>query len=254
MPARAAELRTPAPPGRRRTRRRAAPLPCAPSCPDSVGDVQVHAVLSLPLRPASQLHTVSALELLPFSPTHPAGLPLWSPPGLAAVLCVLFAAREGLPALAFAGVGSAPPLRKPPPSVLAQEQALAAAERRARDAQLDAEAAGERRRVVESETARLEARPFARAPLVLLSPLLPRRSVRSRMRSMLSVLGCSGLSRSSGPRGWRLQGGRRSRGRRRSQQSRQPSLQLAAPLSWLRRTGSARSRGGVWLRRGCAGG
>jgi len=145
-----------------RSSRRVTPLACAPSCPASAGDASVPA-LSTPLRPAStagqHVATSTSLELLPFSPAHQSGLPLWSPPGVAVVLCVLFAAREGLPALSLSGDRAAPPARRPAPSALALEQERAAAERRAKDAQLDAEAADERRRVVQSETARLEVRP-----------------------------------------------------------------------------------------------
>ena len=102
---------------------------------------------------------------MPLSPTHPLGLPLWSPPGLAVVLCALLATAhaDGRKQRLFFSTfdtsrpAGSPALAKPFVQRIESpaEAAAATAARREREVQ-EEERAAEYQRVADAEQARIK--------------------------------------------------------------------------------------------------
>lgn len=114
------------------------------------------------------LSTVGAsINVAPFSAAPGGGLPLWAPSGLALTLLAILAARESRPRRGLAVEAltafTMQPDSSPPTSPVMDPEAFAAlqraeVERRAREAAEEAVREAERRRFVEAEQLRLEAR------------------------------------------------------------------------------------------------
>ncbi len=130
--------------------------------------------LAPPLQ-ASALVWTSAhpADVVPFSAAAGGGLPLWTPSGVAITLFALFAAREArqsrgvavdeLSAFLAPQRGAVVPASERRPARVEDVEAVRAAqraeaERQEREAAEEAEREAEQRRIVELETARIQAR------------------------------------------------------------------------------------------------
>jgi hypothetical protein len=109
----------------------------------------------------------AAVNVVPFSAAPGGGLPLWAPSGLALTLLAVLAARESRPRRGLAVEAltafTVQPDSSPPTSPVMDAETFAAlqraeVERRAREAAEEAVREAERRRFVEAEQLRLEAR------------------------------------------------------------------------------------------------
>ena len=120
-----------------------------------------------PPEPALFASVGASVNVVPFSAAPGGGLPLWAPSGLALTLLAVLAARESRPRRGLAvealAAFTVQPESSPSTSPLLDAEAFAALqradeERRAREAAEEAVREAERRRFVEAEQLRIEAR------------------------------------------------------------------------------------------------
>jgi len=189
------------------------PASAAPSQP-----VEGATVLLAPPSRASALEwtAVQPADVAPFSAAAGAGLPLWTPSGLAITLVALFAARDGRQSRGLAMAELSAFLAERPATATTPERKVvpaedaeatraaqrAEAQRREREAAQAAEREAEERRTVEAETARVQARPRAARPAC--APLTRMRAGRagarggSASRAAASADGRAGRARGEG--------------------------------------------------------